>query len=162
MMKNKIRIAFRIMTLIFTLGALVSCVENECCTVIDTSILIQYEDSEGKKLLDQDGFVDLSKTVVFHKIDGAWVVHNSHNLDVPNGLSMIEINGEKFLQLHPSQNYYSRTLSETRINFREDLIAIIKAEFNFNDGNVICERVWYNDELKWESKDGERRIVIIL
>lgn len=160
-MNNKL-IAFKFLAFTFFLGALVSCVGNDCCTVIDTTILIQYEDSEGRKLLEQSDFIDLSKTVVFHRINDAWVVHNSPNLDVPNGLSLVEINGEKFLQLHPSQNFYSRNLSETRISFREDMIAFIKTEFNLNNGNVLLDRVWYNDNLEWESTKGERKITIKL
>mgnify|MGYP000477620881 CR=1 FL=1 len=57
-------------------------------------------------------------------------------------------------------NFYDANFSETRIQYSESELAIVKTQFDLSNENIICTKVWYNGNLKWEDNETERLIEI--
>ena len=141
---------------------IISCSTDDpvCCTNIDTGISIQYFDLQGQDLLES-GVYSESNIEIYHKIDGEWVRYYEGNLDSPKGISVVEHEAGYYLTLFPSSTLDSENVSETKIEFSETDFDIVKAEIDRSNGNEVVTKVWYNDQLRWEAYDTERKFTVI-
>ncbi|MDH3322538.1 MAG: hypothetical protein OEM04_06070 [Flavobacteriaceae bacterium] len=143
--------------------SLISCDDNEpidCCTVVDIGILIKYVDQNGDNIIDKTNGIESSKIKIFHHINNDWVLYYDSNMDVSKGFKVIEINGENYISVFPSDHYIDHQFSETRIQFSDNDFDQIRTEFDFSHGNTICTKVWYNEALVWDHYHGERKIEV--
>lgn len=134
--------------------------DNEDNVVVDTHVLLKYIDQNGNNILDQANGIISSNIKVYHKVNNQWIEQNNTNMDNPQGFSVLERNSEKYLKLFPSHNFYDANFSETKIQYSESELAIVKTQFDLSNENIICTKVWYNGNLKWEDNETERLIEI--
>lgn len=129
----------------------------DCCTIIDTGSSIKYLNDEGGNLFEIENGYDLSTIKVLWKKDGEWIGANNGS-DNPRGISVIEREGVKYLEISPSYHLDAHNISETKIRFSTDDEDILKTKVDTGHGNSIATKVWYNDELKWEQESQTERI----
>lgn len=142
-----------------------SCNSDEpenCCAVVDTDITIKYINENGENLLDGENSINFTDIKVFHKIGSEWKEYFKGNLDNPKGLTTVEINGEKFLRIFVSTEVNQNQISETKLKFSDNDIDIIKTELNLSANNTIVTKVWYDDNLEWDTNDNTTRQFIIV
>lgn len=136
--------------------------KNEnCCTNIDVGMAIKYLNEDGENLFEIEDGIKVSEISVFHKINGEWVEYFEGNLDRPQGISVIESTDGKYLDLFPSMTTNDNNISETKIEFSSTDSDIIKTEIDSDNSNTVVTKIWYNEELKWESNQRERTFEVI-
>ena len=138
--------------------------DEDCCTIVDTNIIIKFVDQNGKNLLnDVEGGIEPAGIVLYYKVNGQWEEYFESNLDAPKGYLTTEESGDAFFVLYTDPSYSENNNAEIKIQFTETLSGILKAEFNQSGGNLICTKVWYDGELKWEqASQSERSFVVEL
>lgn len=146
---------------------LVSCSSDtdspiDCCTVIDTGVDIMYVNEDGENLLEGENPINISNITVYHKIGSEWTRYFKGNLDYPKGLMPIEINNEKYLRIFVSTEVVQDQISETKLVFSENDEDLIKTELNLSANNTIVKKVWYNNDLKWETESNTNRQFVIV
>ena len=151
--------------LLFIIGlSIFSCSDsddNDCCVIVDIGIQIKYLNTEGQNLFEIDNGYNTSDINVYHKIDGEWIEYYKSNLDAPKGISVIDGENGKILSISPSTTLDENNYSETKIQFSESDVDIIKTEIDQSNSNTMVTRVWYNTVLKWEAYDTDRGFDIV-
>lgn len=141
---------------------LISCNTDEpnCCTNIDTNILIKYLDDQGQNLLES-GVYSESNINIYHLIDGSWERYFNGFRDSPKGITVNQLEDGLYLTLSPSSTTNTSGISETKIEFSENDFDVIKAEIEKSSNSQIITKVWYNDQLKWEAYATERKFEVV-
>lgn len=154
------RISFLLLTLL-----LFSCTEDEpmlCCTVIDANVAIEYMNAQGENLFETPSAPDLSEIDVYHKIDSEWVEYFEGNLDYPKGLRLADIEDQTYLVVFVNLSSGNDNISETKMVFPGGDEDVIRTEINKTGNNSIVTKVWFNDELKWETENrSPRRFTVV-
>lgn len=149
-----------IIFLLFVAVIAVSCEDDDvdCCTVVDTTIIMKFVDQNGVNLLnDTEGGIEPAGIVLYYKVNGQWEEYFESNLDAPKGYLTTEESGDAFFILYTDPSYSENNITEIKIQFTEDLSDILKAEFTQSGSNVTCTKVWYDDELKWDQASQSER-----
>ncbi len=151
------------LSVILILTVLFACNSSDdpiCCTNIDINVSIKYLNSEGENLIALGEYVE-SNIQIYHRIDGDWERYYQGNLDYPKGIRLDEFEDGSYLTLFPSTTTNAEGISETKIEFSASDFDILRAEVDRANGNEIITKVWYNDVLKWEGPETERRFEVI-
>lgn len=135
--------------------------EKDCCTIIDTGVSIKYLNEEGENLFEINGGLDVSDINIYHKINNEWTRYYKGNLDSPKGINTVEREDGTYLVISPSTTIVENGYSETKIEFSDSDFDVLKTEVDKKNSNEIVTKVWYNDELKWEGNQSERKIEIV-
>lgn len=144
---------------VLTLGC--SSPERDCCTIIDTRVSIKYVNVAGENLFELDNALSETDITIYHKINNEWIKYYEGNLDSPKGISIVEREDGAYLVVSPSTNIVENNYSETKIQFSGSDSDILRTEIERSNSNEIVKKVWYNDELKWDSIQIERMFEII-
>ena len=106
--------------------------------------------------------IDEADITVYHRKDQEWVAYFQGNLDHPKGIAIEENSeGEPYLWLSPNTEYFSENLTETKLEFPGGEEDIIRAQFDRSEGNLVCTKVWYNDNLRWEANATGRAFEVL-
>lgn len=130
---------------------------DNCCTIIDTAVKIKYVNENGENLLETEEPLEISDITVFHKVNSKWEEYYEGNLDHPKGLMELEMNEEKYLGVSVSISTDNDSISETKLRFPNGDEDIIRTKLNLNANNIIITKLWYDDELKWQTEDKTER-----
>ena len=133
----------------------------DCCTNVDIGISIRYIDIDSINILNSANGLQEDNIKIFHKIEGNWERAFDTNMDLTQGIYVYEREGENYLMLFPSTDFYDGNFSETMIEFSDNDFDIVKTQFDLSNGNLVIQKVWYNDVLKWESYNLERSFDIV-
>ncbi|QCK15713.1 hypothetical protein [Mangrovivirga cuniculi] len=121
----------------------VSCSHKECCTIVDTEVLIMYLNDSGENLFEiEDGYTE-SNVRVYYNIDGSWKREYQ-------GGGMVEYEDGTYLSVSPSLYILEDGYSETKIEFSNSEIDIMRTKISDGHNTYVTE-VYYNGEFKWES-----------
>ena len=134
---------------------LISCSKDEpsyCCTTIDISIDIKFIDSEGNSLLGEENWFEETDISIYNKIDDEWKIS-------PEKPIMVERDDANYLRVFSNPQNPEEGISELKLEFSENEFDIIKTEVLRENSNMIVTKVWYNDELEWESDSNSERII---
>ncbi|GAA0195031.1 hypothetical protein GCM10009122_58970 [Fulvivirga kasyanovii] len=157
-MKNLNNVIF---LLLLVAAIAVSCKDDDvdCCTIVDTTIIMKFVDENGVNLLNDiaEHGIEPAGIVLYYKVNGQWEEYFEANLDAPKGYLTTEESGDAFFILYTDPSYSENNITEIKIQFTEDLSGILKAEFTQNGSNVTCTKVWYDDELKWDQTSQSER-----
>jgi hypothetical protein len=154
----------KLLLLLFIGALFYSCNKNEeCCTIIDVGIFVKYLDDEGTNILDTTEGIASDSIKLFYKKNGEWQYYFNGNMDYSKGFKVIEMEGENYLKLFPSDGYFDDVYSETKIAYTNSDFDVLKCEFYFQNSNTFCVKIWVNDSLTWDDSSlGSERIIEII
>mgnify|MGYP000391707830 CR=1 FL=1 len=149
--------------------SIISCKSDDdnCCRVIESSILIQVENKNGENLIDpQNAVFDMSEIKIFYapSKDGKRVEVDNPQLDVSKGFEIIVPDGNSnesyrlklFLNVESiSENGYSYTFIQWSDNITDEL----RTEFDLSNNNIVAKKIWLNGELEWQ---GNKEVLLII
>ncbi len=130
--------------------------------IIDTDINISVKDVDGNDLLNTNSPNSLNQNEfkIFYEIDGEQIEINDENLDYSKGFFVYQHESEFRIRIFPNTNK-GVSYPITYIKWREMDIDTLKCEIDRNRSSEICKKVWFNDELVWQTYDTERFFEII-
>ncbi|PKD17009.1 hypothetical protein APR41_06110 [Salegentibacter salinarum] len=137
---------------------IISCEKDEptyCCTIIDSSIDIKFIDSEGNNLLGEENQFEETDISVYNKIDGEWKIS-------PENTFLVERENEDYLRVFANLESTDTQISELKLEFPDNEFDILKTEISSQNANTFVTKVWYNDELKWETDNNSERIIEVI
>lgn len=150
---------------VLLVGLIVACDgDDQCCANIDTSISISVKNEDGLDLLDPQNPGAFQEEVIkiFYLTDGKVEEHYEPNRDAPRGFSIYK---ESAIDRYAIQVYPNDDVSEefpvTYIRWNTDDTDTIKCEYQRTENAVVCTKVWFNDEIKWEAYETGRYFEII-
>ncbi len=146
--------------IVFTILAVRCGSENDCCTLIDVQVKIDYRDTELNSQLEKDDLLDPDQIKLYHMIDGDWEYYYQGNLDNASGVEVIE-GDPRVLSIMPSLTV-SDGYSETKIQFSEDDFDVLKTGIRISGNSTVVTKVWYNGELVWQEEDATDRTIQII
>ena len=139
-----------------------SCDLINCCTEINTRIDIKYTDIEGNYILGMKNGINSEQIKLYYKVNNEWEEYYKEKLNYPKGYFVSDERGGNYICLFPSDEFFNNNFSETKIQFSDNDFDIIKCQFNLDNNSIICNKVWYNNELKWEGDGNEERLIEII
>ncbi len=154
----------RILALLILGVCMISCSDDEenCCTNVDIAISIKYLNENGDNLLEfENGGMNFADINVYQKVNNEWVRYSEGGSDYPKGIQIIEREDGKYLRITPSTVIDNGNYSETKLEFSESDSDIIKTKIDKSNGNTVVTKVWYNEQLKWEAYQSERKFEIV-
>jgi hypothetical protein len=137
----------KILYFLLLFGVLSSC-KKDCCTTIDTTIFLGYQDSTGQDLFLADTTFLVNDINIYYKQGNDYVYQNlSSNLDYPKGYAInYTSEGKTYLRVFLS-NYYIANQSVTLIELKPNVVDTIIGEFTLIEQSEILNHFWYNGEL---------------
>lgn len=150
--KNKLNVLFYFVTLLVFFSSCSK--ETECDCIQFVSLLrVSLEDSQGKNLLNNEGF-KVNEMIIYYKINGQKVV-------IQNGLLEYydTITSKPNLNIHLNIEDDSQKTT-TYLQWNKNDIDTIEASFIRTNG-VILNDIWYNGRLipKSEYNNGNFKVV---
>lgn len=151
--------------IIATILAISSCKKTSTFSFTkDIKIEIILTSESGEDMFDPESFFYYAQESIkiFYLINGEEVEMNNKLLD-PARNFFINFKNDRFrMQLYPNHDS-SEEYPVTIIKWNSSKTDIIKCAYERNLNSVICNKVWYNDELVWElvSSDQSRLFEII-
>lgn len=136
--------------LIIILFILKACSTSVCgCAFFNTDITLNYVDQNGEQLINTDH----PHAINYRNFDMYYVVKGKkervHEFEIIERDS-----GNYYINLYPNIIRGQKT-AITYIEFGDSTLDTIKVQYKAGDGLEIVNKVWYNQELRWEiKKDG--------
>ncbi len=131
----------------------------------DIKIEIMLADNEGEDLFNPESYFyyNPNSIKIFHLLHGEMIEIKNQLLDPPQNFYLNYVNGRHRMQLFPNHDK-SEQFPITLIQWNSSKMDTVKCDFDRNVNSIICNKVWYNDELVWEANNnnGTRLFEIII
>lgn len=124
---------------------LLSC-NKDCCTIIDTTVDIEYNDSSGADLFKVDTNFRADEIKIYYKTPIGYTYMSNPDRSIPKLYEIDTIAGRTIIRLEPSF-YYSGSRSTTLIELNERTIDTLVGDFEFKGSSTYIAKVWYNGVL---------------
>jgi hypothetical protein len=136
--------------LILALLFLIGCDKQITSENFDVGIDILIFDQHGNDLLDLNdpNFIDLSEVKIFYIINNQILEQYEPNLDCPSKICLVSELGRNSASLFPNHSE-KEEFPVTLIKWNNEKTDTVKCHFIRNDGNVTCDKVWYNGVQKF-------------
>ena len=131
-------------------------------TMIDTSIEMSIKNSNGVDLLNPNtpNYFNENTLSLFYLINGEVIEVNNPNLDYRKGFFIFKHQSEYRIRIFPNTDDKEKN-PITYIKFNENPKDTLKCEFVRTNNSLICTKVWFNSELKYDSNVSERYFEIV-
>jgi len=139
-----------------------SCKKGSEDTVnIDARASILLLNNQSKNLLSEPVEIKYEDINIYYMIDGKKVLQYHGNLDYPKMFRIIQDkDGENILDVY--LNITNEAMPVTLISFSDSETDTIRSEYRREKGSVICTKIWYNDELKFDiNTSSDHRFTVI-
>ncbi|MFC7524794.1 hypothetical protein ACFQRK_12590 [Parapedobacter sp. GCM10030251] len=125
-----------------------SCENDAKLIVVDATVDILVLDPRANNILEMDNFKE-ENIKIYYLVNGKKELFNRPNLDYPKGYAILKNQKEQLIL----RVFLNSDLEApfTFIDYGDSDIDTIKSEFHRNGQSVISIKIWYNDQLKWES-----------
>ena len=149
--------------LILTMLLYTSCKHEEDMVVISIALELSIIDEDGKDLLNPENpnaivEGDIKKSYL---IDGEIEEVNNPLMDNPRGFRIFKHEHEYRIEFSLNDSE-SEEYPITYMEWNENDMDTIKCEIEKKSNSTICTKVWFNDELKWESSNQTERFFTII
>lgn len=143
-----------IMYAIITALAVLSSACNKDSTegfVHSAELYLTVKNNEGKDLLDPNNPESFKEEDIhlLYIVDGKAQKVYDENMTIPKGFKIVKLDSEYSIKLFLNSDPSEKN-PITYIQWDDNSIDTLKAEYRRN-GSVICTKVWFNDEIRWDS-----------
>lgn len=139
--------------------------DDNCCPIIEATMLFSVENSEGLDLLNPNSeAIDINLIKIFYTNENNELVEvNKPQLDASKGYVVIvpEMNYPYSIKVFLNTEYIKDNVSYTHIEWSSHSMDEIKTEFDLSNNNIIAKKIWVNNQLKWESSNDKLPITLI-
>lgn len=148
--------------LITAIFFLLGCSKHSTSENVDVIIRILVEDKEARSLLDptHKNYIDVSKVRVYYLINGQKKYQYEPNWSCPSHFCAISDDGKRYVKLSPNISI-TEDFPITYIEWSEYETDEIKCHFNRTENSVVCDKVWFNQELVYPNDTKDRIFKII-
>lgn len=151
--------------LLLALLLITGCDKQITSESFDVGIDILIFDQYGNDLLDikNPNFIDLSEVKIFYMINNQILEQYDPNLDCPSKICLFSEQGINSASLFPNPSE-KEEFPITLIKWNNEKTDTVKCHFIRNNGNVTCDKVWYNGVQKFpnEAIPGFQRVFKIV
>jgi hypothetical protein len=132
---------------------LAGCTTRKCCDVIDTGILIRYNNAQGQDWLRTQQITEAGMEIYFLCEGKKLRVYNATR-DMPKSIRLFREpdTARTSLLLGPSDCYTSASESVTLLEFPDHSVDTVRCRSNLSGGNILCTEVRYNGQPRWNSQ----------
>ena len=153
------------MYLILTIALTIGCTKQNSSTIWDVGIDLLVVDTKGTDLLSpsNSGYIDVKKARVTYILDNKEIAVHEPKLDCPTHFCLKSEGNRNSVAFLPN-NTEKEEFPITLIYWPDNVIDTVKCHFIRLNGNVICDKVWYNNVLKYpnEAVSGYQRAFKII
>ena len=134
----------------------------DCCTNISTDVNMTVRGSDGADRLNPDnqGAFRAEDIDLFYLINGETKRFFRGNLDNPKNFFIDTTRTPHVITIIPN-DAETEPYPVTYIQWNDDDTDTLRCAFHRTENSVVCTKVWYNDELKWETNQGGRVFEIV-
>lgn len=146
------------------MSLLTSCnTDNNEQAIVDTSIDISIKNIDDIDLLNpiNENSFNESEIKIFYLINGETIEYYEPELDSPKGFRIYQHQSEYRISIYPNQ-VISEVFPITYVKWNESTTDTIKCEYDRKNNYIICNKVWFNDELKYSLSSGSERYFEII
>lgn len=118
---------------------------------IEANARILLMDNQSRNLLAEPIAIDINNINIYYVINGKQVLQNNGNLDYPKSFRIInDQDGENVLDVF--LNNSNEPMPVTLVSFGNSDVDTIRCEYRREKLSVICTKIWYNNDLKYDVK----------
>ncbi|MDF1694799.1 MAG: hypothetical protein P1U56_03170 [Saprospiraceae bacterium] len=145
MRKIKTTIKLRALLCCIAIGIMgYSCSDNSCCTSIDVTVGIRYQNSDGEFVINNSDEYNESSIKLYYKNGDEFEYFYNGNLTYSKGYRIdTASDSSQVLTIFPSY-YYEESQSTTVIELNENHIDTLRCEFDLSDNSEVVTSVWFN------------------
>ncbi len=137
--------------------------DNENQSVdIDTGLSISIVNNEGIDLLNPNDSSSIKEKNIklFYLINGEKEEFFDADLDSPKGFGIYKDVDSYKIDIMPYIGN-SNQITTTFIELEKGVLDTIKCKIEKTENRVLCSKVWFNSELKWEAYKTERFFTVV-
>lgn len=125
---------------------LLGCTSNDCCTVVDTQINLQYLDSNSTDWFLLHPEENPNNLRVYYLKNGRYELVDEVNQDHRYGYSVATGSASTRFTLFPS-HYYTENTSTTVVELPQVFSDTLVGQFHLKDTQEKLEKLWVNGQL---------------
>ena len=131
--------------------------------VVVQNVNVRVKNTQGLDLLNPENANGIKAFKIYYLVGGEKKLYSNPSLDASGGYRLLKhpVNGYYYLQVLMDGGHNvaeTKTLLQLGDNAELDTI---RTQYKSDPSNIIPEKIWHNEQLVWQTADGEPTFQII-